>query len=255
VGGMPVKLGRDLQGVEGIPPRRFGDPHHHRTRQRPPGPGFDHLVQGGDAQGAQRQRSPPGRVRGAIETGQGDSSQRPHRDQQAHPLRANPARRERQHPGRSGVQPLGVIDCDHDRTLQGQVPQDRQDRSRQGPLVDPLGRRRGPEQGGRKRHSLRIGQLLEGVVAQRLEQVPDPRQRQTPIRLGRPGLKQPRTPLASPAPPLAPQGGLPDARLTLDRQDRELTASGYKKRVERRQLPAAAHDPARGDPRTSDEPG
>ena len=107
---------RQLQQRQRVPPRLGHDLLRHPLIQRPPHQRAQQLPRIRIPQPLDRQLRQPGQLRAWL----------PCREQHQHPLRPQPACRERQRLRRGPVQPLRVIDHAHQRTLGGRTGQQAQ---------------------------------------------------------------------------------------------------------------------------------
>ena len=135
-------------------------------------------------------------------------------------LVAQSARRIRQRAPRSGVEPLHVVDREHDGGLRGE-PADRAeerdaDRARIGgrPIV------RFQDERQRQRPALRSGKRLERLVQHRIEQVADGRERQRRLALGGHRLENAEAALLGVGDACPPERRLPHPRLALEHERR-----------------------------------
>jgi hypothetical protein len=143
----------------------------------------------------------------------------PQRQEEGHRVAAEPAERERERGGRRRVEPLGVVDGEHHRSLLGKHAQRAEERRRDGACVGRLSPRRAPEERHRERVALwpreRRQQLVEGVA----EEIGDRREGERHL-----GLRGTRDQHACPRGGSGVEPGLPDRRLAdprlaLDEQD------------------------------------
>src|SRR5207302_6533963 len=128
-------------------------------------------------------------------------------------LRQSP-RHELEHERRWWIQPLHVVHRYEHTSLSGQLPKDAQARSRDRPLVRwrPLLLRQ--QERRLKCPPLDRGQRRERLGERRLEEIGQPRERETSLALGRSADKDPHTALARLLQPGPPHRRLADPCLT-----------------------------------------
>jgi hypothetical protein len=126
-----------LQRVERIATAHLPQALQARPGQRQPEPLTQQLVQNADGQGTHPQDQPLWLRKRLL-----DLQQQPvgvlgaYRDDQTEPLVAQPPQHEGQHPGRGPIQPLQIIDADHDGRVRGERAQDLQRGKRHSQLID-----------------------------------------------------------------------------------------------------------------------
>ena len=142
---------------------------------------------------------------------------RPGGQQQPDRFVPQPPNREGERARRRSVEPVAVVDRDHDRSRQRQVPQHRQHTCAHRMLVDAMGRRLAQPKSGLQRAALRVGQGR--AVERPLQQVAEAGERE--VRLGLAGLAlEHPVARAGPLDRFPPDGGLADPGLADQQQHR-----------------------------------
>ena len=139
------------------------------------------------------------------------------RQQQADPLLANAPQRKRQHPGRGAVQPLLIVDRDHNRRFSREISQHAEKSARQ--RIQTL-RRLGQvaeKQRRAQRPPLRIRQALQRLSRETVKQIAESRERKRRVRLTRRRHQHPITLAPCTLHRIEPDGRLPDPGGSLDR--------------------------------------
>ncbi len=138
---------------------------------------------------------------------------------------------------------MGVVDGQQEWLLGGQQAQHREHGRADRPLVEPgLGQGRVQERRG-ERAPLRLRELGARLVADRREQVREPRECETDLALGRPRREHEDPPLLRAADPFEPQRRLADPCLSGESEDGSAPVERAEEVVELGQLLDATHDP------------
>ena len=139
----------------------------------------------------------------------------PHRDKQPDRLVAQAPQRKRQHPRRGPIQPLQVIDADHNWRVRGECTQHLQRGKRHRQLVDPCFLGFPAQQRDLQRATLRGRKPSQPSLWDALEQINQPGKRQGRLRLGGTGGKHHERTGPGGLQPRLPHGGLADPRRPL----------------------------------------
>jgi hypothetical protein len=224
------ELARDLDRVERIAHRSFGDPNQDRPRKRPADDIADDAVKCCD--GHRSDLDALGRE--PLELGRA----RTQREDHAHVLVVESSQGELERGGGRWVQPLEVVDRDHDLSPGCELPQQRQEC---GGDDAPRGRAGGvrAQECDVEPAALGSGQRVERLRRKSRREVGDAAERQPGLRLGGPGDENRRTACARSVNRLTPDRRLADTGLT---DDRKRLCRPVEKRLDCLQLRLAAND-------------
>ena len=141
-------------------------------------------------------------------------------NEQADRFLVKPPRHELEHERRRRIEPLHVVHRNEHAPLSGQPPKETQAGSRDRPLIRrrPLLLRQ--QERGLERPPLDRGQRFERLAQHGLEQIGQPRKRETSLALSRTAYEHTHIPLASLPERSPPDRRLPDPRLTVEHERR-----------------------------------
>jgi hypothetical protein len=219
-GRLPARAGQhtgDLQGVEGISFARALDVTQRRPGQRQPGPDPDQVVQGAQAQPAEPDPDQPVRRQRPIEPPRHDDTMIiAERGQHTDRFVGQPSHDVLDDRRRGLVEPLRVVDRDHDRC----GPRDRPDELEHADPDRSVVRHQliavGPQQRDLEGAALRRGQRGQGLLGQPVEQIAQSHEGEHRLGLGRPADQQPIAEALGGRDRLAPHRGLADAGRAVD---------------------------------------
>ena len=220
----------DLEPVERIASCRRVDAEQQRARQPKAQPRRQQRVQLARSQGPDRHPHHTRLGPGVEPERERRRRTEPARQQREHPLATQPPYRERQGPGRVGVEPLQVIHRHDHASPGGEVAQRPEHRHRDRSLVRHLPVRVRHEQRDLQRAPLGRRQIRDRVLELGLEQISECGVRQRSLGLGGTRLEHAEAALARRLDRSPPQRRLADARLTLEQQR-------GRARVQERQAP------------------
>ena len=230
-----------FQRVERIAAGYLGDPHHCRPGERAAEPGAQQFMQ---AAQAQRAHPRPGDSVGAGELQPGHHAAAVRigalGDDQSHPAPQSP-RHERHHRLARRVEPLHVVDPDHDRCVGGQRLDGRQQRRGHDVLIGFRSAAGLSQQHPVHGDALHFGKLLQRRGVDVGQQVGDRAVGEHGLGLPRPRRQHTEALCARLLQGCQPQCGLPDARLALDQEARGLLTDRREELGNRAQLDRPAH--------------
>jgi len=162
-------------------------------------------------------------------------------EQEDYRLLVEPPQRERERACRRGIQPLNVVDRDHDRYVHRKsverIPNRDAQRSWIGALVTLLDQESDLECAAPRRR-----QLTEHLVECALEQVAEPGVCESSLRFSRPRSEHPQSSFACGLDARLPQGRLPYPRLAFEHERHGPIRWTLESRVHRRKLKLPAYD-------------
>ena len=234
---------RDLEGVERVAAGDLGDPLDRRPRQLPAEPGEEQVVEAADGQGTEYDPPDPDVRQGLAEAEQDGraADRRPDGRHEADLSVAKPAGGEHQRVGGRAVQPLGVVDRDHQRPLCGEPAEDRGRPRGDGPRVDYGVVGLGPQE--REIEGAALGRRQVGDrVVEVAQEVGETAERQTGLGLRGSGREQTGAAVEGDRDRGVPERGLADPLRPLDDQGRRTAVEMVEHRACRLEFhPAAQH--------------
>jgi hypothetical protein len=233
------ELARDLERVERVPGAGGHDAHEHGPREDETELALEDVVQRRDAERVERDLRPQRCRRRALE-GLRTLALDPDRHEHCDGELLQPADGEREGLRGRGVEPLRVVDGDHDRAGPREFAEHREHAGRDRASVEAAAADVRPEQGDVERAPLERCQPRQHLGVDGLEQVAEPCEGE--LRLGSARARREHGPalLPRPAHALCPDGRLPDPRRPCDRQRPQPRARGVEEGVDLRQLCPAA---------------
>ena len=205
----------DLERVERVPARDLRDSHQGRPRKALAGAVGDHAVKRRNRE--RPELEPPDRAAELCRAEPLALRLRPERHDHPHRAAGEPPGGEGEGRSRGRVQPVRVVDREHDPPVVGQRAEQRQQRRPdQAPLGRPLAR--GLQHRDLERVPLRRRQVFEETRVELGQQVGQPGEREGRLRLGRAGREDERVELARQPDGGFPDSGLADSRLPDDRE-------------------------------------
>ena len=173
-----------LEREERVSPGDRVDAHDHGPRQRDPEPAPQQPMDRPDRE--RLDREPPERSEGAVEFERRLNGPPSHRRENGHRLAVQPSQHEREHLGRAGVEPLGIVERDEHGALLRRAParpKAARARARACRETAPSGSRSSSAVSSARRCT---GASCCSDAAQcRSEQIADGRERDLRLRLGR----------------------------------------------------------------------
>ena len=155
---------------------------------------------------------------------------------------ADPSQRECERLRRRAVEPLLIVDRQHHRRRGGEQAQQRQHRHRDGARARRRAVRARAHQRDLERPPLRLGELRQNRVNDRLEKVGERRERQLRFGLHGPTRQHDQRAARGPLEDLPPHRGLADPHLALEDDRSGLVPEPIEEAVDRVELGAAADD-------------
>jgi hypothetical protein len=222
---------RELEGEECVPTRLLVDAASHRTRERHAEPLAEQALNRTEAQ---RADVDPLEIARAVEHhrwGRVAALRQQHPD----PLSARAPQREREGGAARAVEPLDVVDRNHERRLACEPPEKLEDADGDRPRIErsTLGVLEQESHG--ERPPLRHRQLRD-LMARPRQLVGKPGERQLALRLGGPRFEHPVPALPSACDPDPPQLRLSDPGLPLEHERRRAERDAVEEARETRQL-------------------
>jgi hypothetical protein len=231
---LTLELSRDLDRMKRVAPRRSGNTVQHGSRERPAERVAEDAVKRRD-----RQRTDFDPFRFETRRLGRVGAQR---EDQADVLTVEAPEHELECVCGRGVEPLQVVDRDHDGGARPELADEREERGRDHAPRGWAGGV-GAEQRDVEPAPLRCGQRVERLRRQSRCEVGDTTEREARLRLGRPRDENGRAASPRALDGLTPDGRLADARFT---DDRERSCRSVEERVDCLQLRLAANDPRHG---------
>ena len=215
---LPSEGTAELESEKRIATRGFVETQQRGACEHSAEPRLQDRLQRAGTERADMQALDQARVWCELELGDRTAGTEPAGEHEPDVLALQSPQRERQHARRRRVEPLDVVDRDHDRLALGEQLQRAANSHRKGAEVDRLVRLVLKEQGGLERATPRGCQSVPYVRERVLQKVAQPRIRHPELDLGRPGGKDAEPPLARGFDTREPERRLPDSRLTLEHE-------------------------------------
>jgi hypothetical protein len=233
----------DLQRVQRVPGRRLCDPDERRARKRPPQAPGDDPVQRGDRERPELEPLQAPRMSDAVEHVRVRRAQREERPDR---LVRQPPERELDRSRRRRVEPLDVVDREHDLPGRGQLAEEREHRrSDQAPLRGTVGL--DAEQRDVERVALRARKGGQRLLGDRRHEVGEPGEREPRLRLCRARHEHRGAAPARPPNGLGPERRLADPRLADDRKRAGAAVAVDQERLDDRELGLPSDDRRHGE--------
>jgi hypothetical protein len=238
---VPTQNPGELERVERVSARDLMHTQKRRPRERPAEPCLQEAVCGAETEGADRQPLNALALDRPIELRRLRSFPKATGEQQEDRLLAHPPQGKRQHARRGRIEPLEVVDSEHERGLRSQNVQRAPDGHAECARIRAIGgildeerhfERAAPRRRQRRQHT------LERV----LEEVAEAGVGKASLHLRRLRQENPESPRARGVDARTPERRLPDPRLALEQECRRSRGGPVEDGVQGAELPVSAYD-------------